>query len=94
MAADDDLTINHPVVSHEEWLKARLALLDKEKAFTRQTEEMSRLQRSLPWERVTKDTSGDSDFNFDYHVSFTPEEMGAVRSGSGGTTSTADRRSV
>jgi hypothetical protein len=25
MAADDDLTTNHPVVSHEEWLAARRA---------------------------------------------------------------------
>ena len=56
MAADDDLMTNHPVVSHEEWLAARRALLEKEKAFTRQCDEMSRLQRSLPWERVTKDT--------------------------------------
>jgi predicted dithiol-disulfide oxidoreductase (DUF899 family) len=55
MVADDDLTTNHPVVSHDEWLAARRALLEKEKAFTRQCDEMSRLQRSLPWERVTKE---------------------------------------
>ena len=55
MAADDDLTTNHPVVSHDEWLAARRALLEHEKAFTRQCDEMSRLQRSLPWERVTKE---------------------------------------
>src|SRR5258708_956118 len=55
MAADDDLTTNHEVVSHEEWLAARRALLEREKAFTRQCDEMSRLQRSLPWERVTKE---------------------------------------
>jgi predicted dithiol-disulfide oxidoreductase (DUF899 family) len=54
MAADDDLTTNHPVVSHDEWLAARRGLLEKEKAFTRYCDEMSRLQRSLPWERVTK----------------------------------------
>jgi predicted dithiol-disulfide oxidoreductase (DUF899 family) len=54
MPSDDDLTRNHPVVSHEEWLAARKALLEQEKAFTRQCDEMSRLQRSLPWERVTK----------------------------------------
>lgn len=35
MATQDDLTINHPVVSHEEWLDARRALLEQEKAFTR-----------------------------------------------------------
>jgi|SRR5437899_362000 len=55
MAIVDDLIVNHPVVSHEEWLTARRALLEKEKAFTRQAEEMSRLQRSLPWERVAKE---------------------------------------
>jgi len=49
----DELT-NHPVVSHDEWLAARRALLAKEKAFTLQGDEMSRLQRSLPWERVEK----------------------------------------
>jgi predicted dithiol-disulfide oxidoreductase (DUF899 family) len=46
---------NHPVVSREEWLAARRALLEKEKAFTRQGEEMSRLQRELPWEKVAKE---------------------------------------
>jgi len=55
MKPDDDMTIDHPVVSHEEWLDARRALLEKEKAFTHQSDEMSRLQRSLPWERVTKE---------------------------------------
>jgi predicted dithiol-disulfide oxidoreductase (DUF899 family) len=54
MAADDDLTTNHPVVSREEWLAARRTLLEREKAFTRECDEMSRLQRALPWERVTK----------------------------------------
>ena len=45
---------NHPIVSHDEWLAARRALLEKEQAFTRAGEEMSRLQRELPWERVEK----------------------------------------
>jgi len=55
MAAEDDFTLNHPVVSREEWLESRRALLEKEKAFTRQCDEMSRMQRSLPWERVAKE---------------------------------------
>ncbi len=59
MTVDDDLTTHHPVVSHEDWLAARRELLEKEKAFTRQCDEMSRLQRSLPWERVTKDYAFD-----------------------------------
>ena len=45
---------NHPVVSHEEWLKARIAFLAKEKEFTRLRDEVSRLRRELPWERVDK----------------------------------------
>jgi len=55
MTAHNPPIVDHPVVSHDEWLAARRALLEKEKAFTRQGEEMSRLQRDLPWERVTKD---------------------------------------
>jgi predicted dithiol-disulfide oxidoreductase (DUF899 family) len=46
---------NHLVVSHDDWLAARRALLEKEKAFTRQGDELSRLQRELPWEPVTKE---------------------------------------
>jgi predicted dithiol-disulfide oxidoreductase (DUF899 family) len=49
MAANDRRIVDHPVVSHDEWLAARRALLEKEKAFTRQGEEISRLQRELPW---------------------------------------------
>ena len=55
MAANESVPINHPVVPHEEWLDARRALLEREKAFTRQCDEMSRLQRALPWEQVAKD---------------------------------------
>ena len=51
---------NHVVVSHDEWLAARRALLEKEKAFTRQGDELSRLQRDLPWEPVTKPYRFDS----------------------------------
>src|SRR5262252_10443463 len=47
--------MEHKVVSHEEWLAARQELLAKEKAFQRECDEMSRLQRDLPWERVTKE---------------------------------------
>ena len=55
MSAEDGRTIkDHRVVPHEEWLEARRELLEKEKAFTRQGDELSRLQRALPWERVDK----------------------------------------
>ena len=46
--------MNHAVVSHDEWMAARRELLEKEKAFTRLADEMSVLQRALPWEVVTK----------------------------------------
>jgi predicted dithiol-disulfide oxidoreductase (DUF899 family) len=49
------LTVDHPIVSHNEWLAARRALLEKEKEFTRQGDELSRHVRELPWEAVTKE---------------------------------------
>ena len=44
----------HAVVSHDEWVAARKRLLEKEKAFTRERDALSRLRRELPWERVEK----------------------------------------
>jgi predicted dithiol-disulfide oxidoreductase (DUF899 family) len=44
----------HRVVPAQEWLAARSALLEKEKAFSRQREDLARARRSLPWERVDK----------------------------------------
>jgi predicted dithiol-disulfide oxidoreductase (DUF899 family) len=44
----------HAVVSRDEWLKARTALLAKEKDFTRERDELSRQRRALPWEKVEK----------------------------------------
>jgi predicted dithiol-disulfide oxidoreductase (DUF899 family) len=45
---------DQPIVSHDQWLAARTALLDKEKEFTRLRDELSRQRRALPWERVDK----------------------------------------
>jgi predicted dithiol-disulfide oxidoreductase (DUF899 family) len=42
------------VVSHEEWLKARLELLAAEKEFTRQRDALTRRRMAIPWERVEK----------------------------------------
>ena len=47
--------MDHHVVSHDEWLTARRKLLEKEKEFTRQSDEFSRQVRDLPWEAVTKE---------------------------------------
>lgn len=45
----------HAVASREEWLKARTALLAREKELTRQRDELSRQQRALPWVRIDKE---------------------------------------
>lgn len=44
----------HPILSHDDWLDARKALLVKEKAFTRLRDQVSQERRDLPWERVEK----------------------------------------
>lgn len=43
------------IVSQAEWLSARKALLAKEKAFSRQRDELARERQSLPWVKVEKD---------------------------------------
>jgi predicted dithiol-disulfide oxidoreductase (DUF899 family) len=45
---------HHAIVTNKEWLKARKALLSKEKEFTRLRDKLSRQRRELPWERVEK----------------------------------------
>jgi len=44
----------HSVVAHDTWLSARVALLEREKEFSKQRDEINRLRRELPWERVDK----------------------------------------
>ena len=68
--------MRNQVVSHEDWLKARLDLLAAEKEFTRQRDALTRrrLGWSFPWV-----SSNGSDFNYDYRVSFTPAERKRAR---------------
>lgn len=48
-------TVENPkVVSQEEWIKARLALLAKEKQLTRQRDAVAEERQKLPWVRVEK----------------------------------------
>jgi len=49
----DDIE-NHRLVSREEWVRARMALLEKEKDFTRLGDELSRQRRELPWVKLEK----------------------------------------
>ncbi len=50
---------NHPVVSHDAWVKARVKLLKEEKKFTKLQEKLNERRRALPWEKVTKRYSFD-----------------------------------
>lgn len=52
---------HHTVVSETEWLKARKDLLAKEKAFTQQRDELSRIRRKMPWVAVDKDYHFDTE---------------------------------
>ena len=43
------------IVSRDEWLAARIALLAKEKGFTRHRDQLSAERRALPWIKVEKE---------------------------------------
>jgi predicted dithiol-disulfide oxidoreductase (DUF899 family) len=51
----------HTVGTREEWLRARQALLDKEKELTRRNDELARERRELPWVRLDKDYRFETD---------------------------------
>lgn len=52
--------VEHPVVKPNEWLKARIAFLKKEKAFAKLGDRLARQRRALPWVRVEK--------SYDFHA--------------------------
>lgn len=45
----------HKMGTREEWLAARLELLEAEKDLTRRSDELARQRRELPWVRIDKD---------------------------------------
>jgi predicted dithiol-disulfide oxidoreductase (DUF899 family) len=45
---------NHATGTREEWLAARLDLLEAEKALTRRSDELARQRQALPWVRIDK----------------------------------------
>jgi predicted dithiol-disulfide oxidoreductase (DUF899 family) len=51
----------HLTGSREEWLTARLGLLDAEKELTRRSDELARRRLELPWVRIEKDYRFDTD---------------------------------
>jgi predicted dithiol-disulfide oxidoreductase (DUF899 family) len=52
---------DHTVGTHDEWLAARLQLLEAEKAYTKQGDEIAKQRRALPWVRVDKSYQLDTD---------------------------------
>jgi predicted dithiol-disulfide oxidoreductase (DUF899 family) len=84
---------SHRIVSPQEWLSARRALLEKEKSFTRLRDELSRERRELPWERVEKSYAFDTPEGrktlpdlfagrsqlLVYHFMFAPEAEGGCK---------------
>ncbi|GAC1431295.1 MAG: thioredoxin family protein [Candidatus Velthaea sp.] len=53
--------IDHTIGTREEWLAARLQLLESEKALTRRGDELTRMRQELPWVRVDKDYRFETD---------------------------------
>jgi predicted dithiol-disulfide oxidoreductase (DUF899 family) len=51
----------HMSASREDWLAARLALLNDEKELTRQSDELARRRQALPWVRVDRAYRFDTD---------------------------------
>jgi predicted dithiol-disulfide oxidoreductase (DUF899 family) len=79
---------DHKVGTREEWLAARLELLEREKELTRRSDELARQRQELPWVRVDKEyrfATGDGEKTlaelFDgrsqllvYHLMFGPDD--------------------
>jgi len=52
---------NHMTGTREEWLSARLALLNDEKELTRRSDELARRRQELPWVRIDKEYKFETD---------------------------------
>src|SRR2546426_10153807 len=61
VATKGETMTNHKTGTHEEWLAARLKLLEAEKALTRRSDELARLRQELPWVRIDKEYRFETD---------------------------------
>src|SRR5260370_39466208 len=52
---------SHKTGTREEWLAARLGLLQAEKELTRRTDDVARQRQELPWVRIDRDYRLDTD---------------------------------
>ena len=53
--------IDHKIGTRQEWLAARLELLEAEKALTRRSDELARWRQQLPWVRIDKEYRFETD---------------------------------
>ncbi len=53
--------MQHRIVSRQEWLTARVALLKEEKELTHRSDEIARHRQELPWVRIDKQYRFDTD---------------------------------
>jgi predicted dithiol-disulfide oxidoreductase (DUF899 family) len=51
----------HAIATREEWLKARLGLIEAEKDLTRRSDEIAQRRQDLPWVRLDKDYHFDTE---------------------------------
>ncbi|KAK4085809.1 hypothetical protein PCL_01092 [Purpureocillium lilacinum] len=94
MSATVETPLTNKVVSRDEWLAARLALLEKEKELTRANDALAAERRSLPMVQVTKPYSFKSSSQADltladlfngkdqlivYHFMFSPDSDSGCR---------------
>ena len=54
-------TMTHPTGTREQWLAARLELLNAEKELTHRGDEVTKMRMALPWVRVEKEYQFDTD---------------------------------
>ena len=55
------MTTTHVIGTREQWLKARLELLEAEKELTRRSDELARWRQELPWVRLDKEYRFETD---------------------------------
>jgi len=51
----------HEIGTHEQWLKARLELLEAEKELTRRSDQLARRRQELPWVKVDREYRFETD---------------------------------
>jgi predicted dithiol-disulfide oxidoreductase (DUF899 family) len=58
---DHTTIVDHTTGTREEWLAARLELLEAEKQLTRRSDELARWRQELPWVRIDKEYHFETD---------------------------------